>query len=118
MWSGLNLHLRHDLVAHDAGDEAAESVSGRHMVGVVARLITEFESEPGQFGARDLPMASVGASGLQAPLVGPTPHRVGAHTQKSGGFPHSKLVHTGEEYRKTCECENCILIHRPIVGWP
>ena len=51
MGAGLDLDLGHHRVAHHAGHQTGESISGRDVIGVCRRAVAEFQGQTGEFGA-------------------------------------------------------------------
>src|SRR5215207_288134 len=83
--AGLKLHLGHDLVLDDPGDDPLEPVAGRlgdHLVPL--REVPQAGHELGQGGPVDHPPAPLGPVGPQAAAVHPAADRVHADPEQLG----------------------------------
>src|SRR4249920_2701865 len=90
MWPGLNLHLRHDRVPHDARDQPGESVAhglrNDNLAGKPSARFSDFLSKSSELGPVDhLPTRDVGAR-RDPPTLGPAADGVVAHPEELGGL--------------------------------
>src|SRR5512133_3281317 len=93
----LELHLGHDLVLDDPGDDAGEAVAGRlgdHLV--VLGQVAQAGHELGQGGAVDHPLAALGPPRPKAAGIRPAAHRVHADPEQLGGLADSIGWHLRE----------------------
>src|SRR5215211_2751167 len=88
--AGLELHLGHDLVLDDPGDDPLEPVTGRlgdHLVPL--RQMPVAAHELGQGGPVDHPLAPLGPPGAQPAGVGPAAHGVDADPEQLRRLAHT-----------------------------
>src|SRR5262245_32461715 len=92
--AGLQLHLGHDLVLDDPGDDPLEAVAGRlgdHLVALGG--VAQAGHELGQGGAVDHPLAALGAPRAEAAGVRPAPGGVDADSEQVGHLADSIAWH-------------------------
>src|SRR3954464_9362616 len=89
MRSRLDLHLRADLVLHDARHDAGEAIARRPAdddVGLA--LVGRLDRELRERGAVDEPAPTLRARRRDATVVDPTAHGVDAHPEQLSGLSY------------------------------
>jgi hypothetical protein len=99
---GLDLHLSHDRVLLDPGDQTGEAIAGRRIRGAFVRAAMRTQVCR-QIGTLDDAMTMIVTRDRQATRVGPAANRIGTHTEQVGRLTDPKLRHV--DHAMPCICK-------------